>query len=138
MSTDIRPELSKDHKYYISKHRYYELKHFCLQYPEWKERYLYLQSKGVGSESIIRACKDEFHVNQVEFLAERMAKYALCMELLEDIAKETDPELSDFLIQAVTKGYSFTYLSTKLEIPCCKDTYYDRYRRFFWLLDKQR
>ena len=34
-----RPELSKKNKYYISKHRYYELKHFCLQYPEWVEKY---------------------------------------------------------------------------------------------------
>lgn len=31
-----RAEVSKRNKYYISKHRYYELKHFCLQYPEWK------------------------------------------------------------------------------------------------------
>lgn len=26
----------------------------------------------------------------------------------------------------------------KLDIPCGKDLYYDRYRRFFWLLDKLR
>lgn len=23
----------------LSKHRFYELKHFCLQYPEWKQMY---------------------------------------------------------------------------------------------------
>ncbi len=23
-------------------------------------------------------------------------------------------------------------------IPCCKDVYYDLYRRFFWLLSKER
>ena len=42
MSTLIRPELSKENPYYISKHRYYELTHFCLQYHEWKELYLSL------------------------------------------------------------------------------------------------
>ena len=26
-------------EYGISKHRFYELKHFCLQYPEWKRQY---------------------------------------------------------------------------------------------------
>lgn len=31
-----RAEISKKNPHYISKHRYYELKHFCLQYPEWK------------------------------------------------------------------------------------------------------
>jgi len=37
MSTVIRPELSKSSKYWIDRHRYYELKHFCLQYPIWKK-----------------------------------------------------------------------------------------------------
>lgn len=39
MSTTIHPELSKKNEYWIEKHRYYELKHFCLQYPIWKEAY---------------------------------------------------------------------------------------------------
>lgn len=33
MSTLIRPEVSEKNKYWIDKHRHYELKHFCLQYP---------------------------------------------------------------------------------------------------------
>ena len=37
MSTTIRPELSEKNPYWIEKHRYYELKHFCLQYPIWKK-----------------------------------------------------------------------------------------------------
>ena len=32
-----KPELSKKSKYWIPRHRYYELKHFCLQYPEWEK-----------------------------------------------------------------------------------------------------
>lgn len=39
MSTVIRAELSHKSKYHIDKHRYYELKHFCLQYPNWKKSY---------------------------------------------------------------------------------------------------
>lgn len=39
MATVLRPELSPKNKYHIDKHRYYELKHFCLQYPEWKKSY---------------------------------------------------------------------------------------------------
>lgn len=31
-------------EYSISKHRYYELKHFCLQYNDWKR--LYLEANG--------------------------------------------------------------------------------------------
>ena len=32
-----KPELSKKSPYYIPKRRYYELKNFCLQYPDWKK-----------------------------------------------------------------------------------------------------
>lgn len=37
-------ELSEKNPYYISKHRYYELKHFCLQYPEWKDALVMLDA----------------------------------------------------------------------------------------------
>ena len=39
MATTIRPELSEKNPYWIERHRYYELKHFCLQYPIWKKAY---------------------------------------------------------------------------------------------------
>lgn len=39
MGTTIRPELSEKNPYWIEKHRYYELKHFCLQYPIWRKAY---------------------------------------------------------------------------------------------------
>lgn len=40
------------------------------------------------------------------------------------------------LDEMVLKGYDF--LKSRLDIPCCKETYYDLYRRFFWLLDRER
>ncbi len=39
MGTTIRPELSEKNPYWLEKHRYYELKHFCLQYPIWRKAY---------------------------------------------------------------------------------------------------
>ena len=42
MATVVRAELSPKNKHWIDKHRYYELKHFCLQYPVWKKSYLAL------------------------------------------------------------------------------------------------
>ena len=39
MATVIRPSVSTKNKYWIDKHRHYELKHFCLQYPTWKKTY---------------------------------------------------------------------------------------------------
>ena len=42
MSTTIRADISQNSKYWIEKHRYYELKHFCLQYPIWHSAYISL------------------------------------------------------------------------------------------------
>lgn len=42
MGTVIRPELSKKNRNWIEKHRYYELKHFCMQYNIWKQTYVSL------------------------------------------------------------------------------------------------
>lgn len=49
MSTLIRPEISIKNKYWISRHRYYELKHFCLQYTDWKKMYLILTDTSIPS-----------------------------------------------------------------------------------------
>ena len=52
MSTVIRNEISKKNRYYISKHRMLELKHFCLQYEEWRQEYVrltVLQGYGYGN-----------------------------------------------------------------------------------------
>ncbi len=49
MATTIRPEISQNNEYWISKHRYYELKHFCMQYPLWKAAYRLLELEGVRS-----------------------------------------------------------------------------------------
>lgn len=64
---------------------------------------------------------------------------AICstkMDMVEKAAKEADEYLSEYIMKAVTEDLSFTYLKTKMEMPCGKDMYYDRYRKFFWILSK--
>lgn len=58
------------------------------------------------------------------------------MKVIERAAEEADPFLSSYLLKAVTEGYSYDHLKARLEIPCGRDMYYDRYRKFFWLLDQ--
>lgn len=134
MST-MRPELSKRNKYWIDKHRYYELKYFCLQYDRWKKgcaiNYLHACD---ASELITQSRQSDIVGN----CATRLAQNSYRAELIETTAKEADPYLGWYIFKAVTEGLSFTYLNTVLEIPCGKDMYYDRYHRFFWLLDQKR
>lgn len=138
MGTTIRPELSRKNRYWISKARYYELKHFCLQYPGWKKAYSELIEYGAAISSI----NNEFRNNEINDPTAKIAMMKVyCMdriEMIEKAAMETDKYLYKYLIKAVTEGHSYTYLKTRLDIPCSRDTYYERYRKFFWLLSQER
>lgn len=70
--------------------------------------------------------------------AEARAFYSERMELLEKVAIETDEKLGGYILKAVTQGISYDILRVREEVPCCKDTYYQLYRRFFWILNRAR
>ena len=136
MATKIRPELSVKNKYHIDKHRHYELKHFCLQYPEWKRAYA--ACDGLSASSIGDGVRSSEPGDPTAKQAMRKTYYLERIKLIERIAKEADQFLYDYILKAVTEELSYTYLKSKLKIPCGKDMYYDRYRRFFWLLSNSR
>lgn len=138
MGTVIRPEVSIKNKYYIDKHRHYELKHFCLQYPKWKRIYLDCLDCGVPLTLIDSVQSPDGRYDPVAERAITRVHYAKRIHLLEKVAKEADKYLWHYILRAVTEGLSYTYLRTRLDIPCGKDMYYDRYRRFFWLLSQER
>lgn len=138
MSTTIRPELSERNKYWIEKHRYYELKHFCLQYPIWRKAKAALSSLSRISADSPAISKTNAVNKPVEKCAEARLYYAERMDMIERVATETDGELSTYILRAVTEGISYDHLRVRFDIPCCKDTYYELYRKFFWLLNKAR
>lgn len=138
MSTVIRSELSKKNKYYISKHRYLELKHFCLQYYEWKNKYLevsYLPDRG---DICGKGRKNGYIGDETARIGANMAQISHNLKIVEEACEEADPYLSTYIFKAVTEDRAFTYLKMVMEIPCGKDYYYGRYRKFFWILDKKR
>lgn len=136
MTTKIRPEISKKNKYWIDKNRHYELKHFCLQYPEWKRAYN--SSPDISLSTTEAISRTNRHSDLTAKQAMRKTYYLERIKLIEKVAKEADSELHSYILKAVTEELSYTYLKTQTEIPCGRDMYYDRYRRFFWLLDKER
>ena len=76
--------------------------------------------------------------DQNESMTTKKDYYLDRINLVERITIEADEFLHKYILKAVTEELSFTYLKTKLGIPCGKDMYYDRYRKFFWLLSKSR
>ena len=138
MSTLIRPQLSEKNKYYIDKHRYYELKHFCLQYNEWKKAYAACTESIIFAANIERESSSNIPSDITAKYALKRAYYAERIKIVEKAAMEADEFLFPFILKGVTEGVSYTYLKTKLEMPCGRDMYYDRYRKFFWLLSEAR
>jgi hypothetical protein len=138
MATTIRARISEKNKYYIDKHRHYELKHFCLQYPQWKRAYIDCLDESVPTVMIKGVKRSDGIYDPEGARAAAKSRYHKRMRLLERIAKEADNQLWYYILKAVTEGLSYTYLRTRLDIPCGRDMYYDRYRRFFWLLSEYR
>lgn len=138
MATVIRPEISEKNKYWIDKHRYYELKHFCLQYREWKKSYISCNDSIIFASQIERVPTTNIPSDLTSKYAVKRAYYAERIKLVEEAAMEADEFLYSYILKAVTEGLSYTYLKSKLDIPCGRDMYYDRYRRFFWLLSNSR
>ena len=137
MKSSVRPELSKTNKYWVSKNRFYELKYFCLQYPIWKKQYEEIDGiRGRTIDSVYSRLNTPS--DPTSKTVEMRSMYFDRMEAVEQAAIEADPYLASYILKAVTEGLSYNYLKTKLEIPCGRDMYYDRYRRFFWLLDQLR
>lgn len=139
MGTTIRPEVSERNPYWISRHRYYELKHFCLQYPIWKKAYNALTGLSQRPADLaIFVQTGQIKGDPTARCAESRLYFAERMRLVEQAATEADPALSKYILVAVTEGLSYEMLRTMQDIPCCREVYYDAYRRFFWLLNKSR
>lgn len=138
MTTNIRANISEKNKYWIDKHRHYELKHFCLQYPMWKKAYSDLSDPNMPLSTIEKVPTSNLPGDPTSKRAMMKLHYADKIQLIEKAAKEADRYLWEYIIKAVTENLSYAYLKSKLEIPCGKDMYYDRYRRFFWILSGAR
>ena len=125
---NINPNLSIKNPYKLPKHRFLELRHFCLQYPEWKKRYL-LVSKIEASKAT-----DEFS-DPVGDTASYLADLDRNIKMVEKAAHEADSYLEPFLLECVTKGVSFDIMATRVDIFCGRNMFYDRYRKLFYVLD---
>lgn len=141
MSTTIRPELSEKNSYWIDCHRYYELKHFCMQYPLWKRECRRLTSAAMEAGGWVPSVStDNSHTPSspvTKYLEERLY-YSDRIKMVEKAAMGTDESLSGYILEAVTKGISYEKLKARTNIPCGKDAYYNLYRKFFWLLSRER
>lgn len=108
-------------EYVLSKHRFYELKHFCLQYPEWKQ--LYSDSDGWPEE----ISKNEGDTTSKDGITR--AGLAKNMQLIINSCKDTGYD--DWLDL-------FNYISGLDRSGNKTELFFYYYRKFFWILNKRR
>lgn len=132
---NVRPLNEK--KYNITKHRFAELYHFCMQYPEWKDELNY-KTDNINSIDISDMPVNHNNVSSVEKLALRRLQLESKCKIIEQTAIEADPELYQYILKAVTnEGISYNYLKMVMNIPCGKKMWYDRRRKFYYLLSEK-
>lgn len=134
MGTNIRPEISKKKKYWISKHRYYELKHFCLQYKEWID--IVRAYDGYPSRTGIAVTGSSEWGDPTYICAKEREACLRKIDMVRKAAKEASDEIGDYIFKAVTEDLSFTCLKMMHDLPCGKDMFYDRYRKFWYILSR--
>ena len=130
-----RPDISKKNPYYLPKHRFYELKHFCLQYNDWKKDVNSISLFGDKPDAMVDHDKQSDPVHKAVLKREW---YLERIKLVERIAREADPVLSHYILIGVTSDRSYENLRMVYDIPASRYQYYNSYRRFFYILSQYR
>lgn len=138
MGTAIRPESSKSNEYWIPRDRYYELQHFCLQYPYWVE--FCSEADSISKVRYDKPLSKRIfgHSDPVLYAVELRERYFGYIHIVQTAAEETDIFLAKYILKDVTEKRVYTYLHCVLQMPCGRTQYYILRRKFFWILDKMR
>lgn len=142
-------------KYGISVHRFEELKGFCLQYDEWRDKLKYEADAvkspqitgmpfvgGISDSTANLAMRREILFRNCQVVEQTM------IQAITTLKKGSSKELlwnGDFeelyphMMKAVTnEDVNFDYLDMVMNIPIGKDAYYQFRRYFYFLLDKNK
>lgn len=128
----IRKRDMKLSDYNISRAKYNELKYFCMQYEEKKQKLN--RSYGIGAVVNDGMPKGNLPGNPVERTAIQNAMLQKDIELIEQTAIEADPEIYQWILKNVTDGIGYDYL----DVPKCRSDFYSSRKYFFYLLSLKR
>lgn len=132
-----RAELSQKNPYHIPRYRYYELKYFCRQYGDWKKALILIDGWQTSPNDISGIIKGNPPESSTERQALARLYYREHIDLVDKCIAELDTALAPYILKGVTEGIGYEPLHAK-GCPCCRETYYEHYRYFFWLLSKER
>lgn len=131
----MKNEISKKNPYWIPKHRYLELKNWCMQYHEWEEEYnscVYLTSKNPRGE------KSSNVSDPTSKMAVRMAELKKKMDLVNWICEEVAPNYTITLLVALVNNFSYDDVVMYNPALPSRSEWYKTRRKFFYILSQKR
>ena len=137
MNNQHKPELSKKSPYWIPREKYYELLYFSRQYEtmcqEKRELMRCYPTANLDEKVTVTDISDPVMkaVARMEVLSEKMG-------LIEETVREAEPDIYKWLLIGVTTNKSYDFLAQKMHMPMSRSAYYERYRKYFYLLSKKR
>lgn len=123
-------------KYALPKETFLTAVHYALQYPEIAQElaectntikalsYSDTNSKGGGT------------YDAVSETAIKRAALSKRRKLIEDTARAAGQDIYSYLLTGVAEGETYDQLAAR-GMPCGKDYYYSRRRKFYWLLSQR-
>lgn len=117
----------------LSKYRYRELKYFCLQYRELKDKLKQMPYESVRSMQITDMPSGHKISDTVQSIAVKRLEIERKIKAIEQSAIEADSGIYKEILYNVTEGISYHYLN----VPCCKEYFYKKRKLFFNILDKK-
>lgn len=110
--------------YQLSAHRYRELKHFCLQYYEMKDKARRLTDHLFADKEL----------DLVGDTATELTNLIGGIRLIEMTAVDTDAKYAEYILKSVTNDVSFSSLGVVIS----KGDFDDLRAKFFWLLSERK
>lgn len=118
--------------YNISRAKYNELKYFCMQYGEKKQKIQNAYGlKAVENDGMPRGSQMGNPVAQ-EAIKNVMLQNDVA--LIEETAREAAPAIYQWLLKNVTEGIPYEWL----DVPSGRRQFYEDRRYFFYLLAQKR
>lgn len=129
----IRLRHSKKSRYYLEPELYMETYWHCMRYHALKTEY-------ENSVGLVRGRSEGASSGTGDPTASqamRLARIGTAIRRIEDTARAVAPEIYTYLLAGVTERHmTFDRLKAK-GMPCERDMYYDRRRKFYWLMAKK-
>lgn len=127
----------KTGRWKISGHEYYMAMHFAYQYHEWQKELSGLTdtSKAIQYSDMP---KGNINPDPTGDLVERRERLVRNIDIVEQCARDADSDLYEWLMLGVTNdGITYESLRMLKGIPCGRKMYYDRRRKFYYLLSRK-